>query len=80
MRKLVLSLLLSLTFTMAIVALPAHTQENGNPDIKVWVNTASGVYHCPGTQWYGRTKRGRYMKQKTAQARGYRPAKGEVCD
>jgi hypothetical protein len=22
----------------------------------VWVNTDSGVYHEPGTQWYGKTK------------------------
>ena len=51
----------------------------GNPDVKVWVNTASGVYHCPGSRWYGNTKRGEYMTQKQAQERGYRPAYEKVC-
>jgi hypothetical protein len=51
----------------------------GKPDVKVWVNTRSGVYHCPGTRWYGNTKSGEYMTQKHAQEKGYRPAYGKVC-
>lgn len=51
----------------------------GNPNVKVWVNTSSGVYHCPGTRWYGRTKRGEYMTQARAQDAGDRPAYGRVC-
>jgi len=57
----------------------APHQLAGNPDIKVWVNTPSGVYHCPGTRWYGATKRGEYMTQKQAQEKGNRPAYGRVC-
>ncbi len=57
----------------------AQTQNAGNPDVKVWVNTNSGVYHCPGTRWYGNTKKGEYMTQKKAQAKNYRPAYGKVC-
>lgn len=53
--------------------------DQGNPYIKVWVNTASGVYHCPGTRWYGATKQGTYMRQADAQKKGYRPAYGKVC-
>ncbi len=51
----------------------------GNPDVRVWVNTSSGVYHCPGTRWYGNTKHGEYMTQKKAQDGGYRPAYDIVC-
>ena len=55
------------------------SQTAGNPSVKVWVNTASGVYHCPGTRWYGNTKRGEYMTQKEAQKKGNRPAYGRIC-
>jgi hypothetical protein len=47
--------------------------------IKVWVNTNSGVYHCPGTRWYGNTKEGEYMTQAQAVAEGNRPAYGRKC-
>jgi hypothetical protein len=54
-------------------------QNAGNPTVNVWVNTNSGVYHCPNTRWYGKTKSGQFMTQREAQAKGYRPAYGAVC-
>jgi hypothetical protein len=51
----------------------------GNPDVRVWVNTATGVYHCPGSRWYGNTRQGEYMTQAEAQKKHYRPAYGKVC-
>lgn len=60
-KKKVLGLLLALTFVLPTFASqPTHSSKNvsstvstpvqadqGNPDVKVWVNTNSGVYHCP---------------------------------
>ena len=54
-------------------------QPAGSPNVKVWVNTESGVFHCPGTKSYGKTKKGAYMTQKEAQAKKYRPANRKVC-
>jgi len=38
----------------------------------VWVNTESGVYHRPGTRWYGKTKQGKYMTEADAIKAGYK--------
>jgi hypothetical protein len=53
--------------------------DTGNPSVRVWVNTSTHVYHCPGTRYYGATKRGEYMTQKQAQDAGSRPAYGRFC-
>lgn len=34
------------------------TQRTGNPTVKVWVNTNSGVYHCPARDGTGRPRAG----------------------
>lgn len=47
--------------------------------IRVWVNTRSGVYHCPGTRYYGSTKAGRFIGQAAARSAGYRAAGGNPC-
>jgi hypothetical protein len=57
----------------------APDTRQGNPEARVWVNTNSGVYHCPGTRWYGRTKQGAYMSQREAQEKGNWPAYGNFC-
>jgi hypothetical protein len=65
----------------AVPAAPtrAVTDARGQ-DVKVWVNTSSKVFHCPGTQWYGTTKKGEYMTEADAIRNGYRPAGGNMCE
>jgi hypothetical protein len=48
-------------------------------NMRVWVNTSSRVYHCPGARYYGNTKQGRYMTESAARSEGNRPAGGRAC-
>lgn len=50
----------------------------GGPGL-VWVNTASKVYHCPGTAFYGKTKAGKYLAEDAAKAEGDRANAGRPC-
>lgn len=78
---LLLSLIASGSPTRAYTnrTMPFRPQSTGNPKVQVWVNTNSGVYHCPNTRWYGNTKSGKFMTQREAQSKGYRPAYGAAC-
>jgi hypothetical protein len=46
---------------------------------KVWLNTATNVYHCAGTRWYGKTKQGEYMTESEAKAKNAHPDHGKAC-
>jgi hypothetical protein len=48
-------------------------------DVRVWLNTSSKVYHCPGSANYGNTSRGEYMPESAAVRTGARPAGGRRC-
>ena len=46
---------------------------------QVWVNSASKVYHCSGTKYYGTTKAGEYMTEAAAKAGGNHADHGKAC-
>jgi hypothetical protein len=57
----------------------APTPAPGGGPGQVWVNTASHVYHCPGTQYYGNTRKGEYMAEAAAKAAGNHADHGKAC-
>ncbi len=83
MKNLSAFVLFALLFVLAPAAtapsLCASQSQNQQKEVKVWLNTNSGVYHCPGTRWYGKTKQGKYMGECEAKKDGNRPAYGKSC-
>lgn len=51
----------------------------GGPGM-VWLNASTNVYHCPGAQYYGKTKSGSYMTEDQAKAKGAHPEHGKPCN
>ena len=54
-------------------------QAPGGGADKVWLNTATNVYHCPGTRYYGTTKAGTCMTEAEAKAKGAHPDHNKPC-
>ena len=57
---------------------PATAAPGGGAD-KVWVNSGSKVYHCPGGKYYGKTKAGSYMSEADAKAAGNHAVSKKGC-
>ena len=64
--------------TAKSAAAPAAAAPGGG-DGKVWVNSKSKVYHCPGTKFYGKTKAGEYMSEADAKAKGNHANNKKAC-
>lgn len=61
-----------------LLALPA-SMLGAQDSSRVWVNLRSGVYHCPGTTYYGKTSRGTFLAETVARERGYRANGNRLC-
>ncbi len=52
----------------------------GTPGIKVWVDTHTALYYCPGSDLYGKTPGGKFTTQRDAQQDQFEPANRKACD
>jgi len=50
-----------------------------NGQTKVWANTNSRVYHCPGSRYYGTSSAGEWMTEAAAVKANYRGAYNKRC-
>ncbi|HEY6935889.1 MAG TPA: hypothetical protein VI424_01985 [Terriglobales bacterium] len=61
---------------------PAGRQKvEGNPHRRVWVDMKTGLYYCPGADYYGYggAQRGKVMLQRDAEYEYFQPATGAPC-
>ncbi len=51
----------------------------GDPNVRVWVDTHTALYYCPGEELYGKSPDGHYTTQREAQSDRFEPAERSVC-
>ena len=53
---------------------------DGNPDTKVWIDLRTALYYCPGADFYGKTRKGKFARQRDAQQDHFEPASRKACN
>jgi GAF domain-containing protein len=74
-----LTLFEKLLINLGLAEAPPAPANLGNPEAQVWVDVHTALYHCPGSDLYGKTADGRFTTQKDAQQDQFEPANRKVC-
>ena len=75
-----LSMLDKMLIGLGLAEAPDPPEQRGNPETKVWVDTHTALYYCPGTDLYGKTPQGKYTTQRDAQLDQFEPAYRKACN
>ena len=68
-----------LLVSLGLAEAPPAPVYMGNPDTEVWVDVHTALYHCPGSELYGKTPDGRMTTQRDAQQDQFEPANRKAC-
>jgi putative methionine-R-sulfoxide reductase with GAF domain len=68
-----------LLVSLGLAEAPPAPVYMGNPDTQVWVDVHTALYHCPGSEAYGKTPDGRFTTQRDAQQDQFEPANRKAC-
>jgi GAF domain-containing protein len=68
-----------LMVSLGLAEAPPAPVYMGNPDTQVWVDVHTALYHCPGSEAYGKTPDGRFTTQRDAQQDQFEPASRKAC-
>ena len=66
--------------SLGLAEAPPTPENHGNPDTQVWVDLHTALYYCPGADLYGKTPKGRFTSQRSAQLDQFEPAYRKACD
>ncbi len=69
----------SLLVSLGLAEPPPAPIYLGNPDTQVWVDVHTALYHCPGSDLFGKTPDGRLTTQRDAQQDQFEPANRKAC-
>jgi GAF domain-containing protein len=65
---------------LGLAEAPPPVESKGDPKTPVWVDLRTGLYYCPGTDLYGKTPKGKFETQRSAQLDEFQPAARKACD
>jgi hypothetical protein len=66
--------------TLGLAQAPAPPEYKGNPQARVWVDLSTALYHCEGSDLYGKTPKGKFTTQSEAQADQFEAARRVPCE
>jgi hypothetical protein len=69
----------SMLVNLGLAETPSAPNFAGNPSTKVWVDTHTALYYCPGSDSYGKTQGGKFETQREAQQDQFEPASRQAC-
>jgi hypothetical protein len=65
---------------LGLAEAPPLPEYKGNPDTQVWIDLHTALYYCPGADLYGKTPKGRFTTQRSAQLDQFESATRKACD